>query len=132
MKPRPNKDQPYHQTAPKSPLIQPHPKPPLVKERNVRHNNGPKRLSRRRTNPAKNSRSQERVVRRRSGAPDARSRGDQRGDDGDRPSTQTSRKRDPDEVCETEDEDGHADEVDDFGESRVEGLHVVWDLGGEG
>jgi hypothetical protein len=119
-----------HESAPESPLIHSHPKPPLVEERNVRNNNRAQCLARRRTNPTEDSRSKKRIVRRRFGTPDARSRSDERSNNRDRPTTEATGKGNPDEICKAEDEDGDADEVYNFWEGRVEGFHVVRDLRG--
>ena len=100
-----------------------------MKKRNVGNNDRAQCLPRRRANPTKNGRPKKGIVRRRFGTPNTRSRGDERSNDSDRSTTEPTRKRNPDEVCEAEHEDGDADEVDDFREGRVEGFHVIWDLG---
>ena len=86
-----------------------------MEKRNIRNQNRPQRLPRRRTDTAKNSRSKERIISRRFSTPNARSRGDERGNNGDRPPAETTRKWDPDEVRKTEHKNGDSDEVDDLG-----------------
>ena len=103
-----------------------------MQERNIRDQNRPQRLPRRRTDTTKHSRAKERIVRRRFSTPYTRSSSDQHGDNSDRPPAKPPRKRNPNEVRKTEHENGDADEVDNLGESRVEIFHVVRDLGGQG
>lgn len=102
-----------------------------MKERDVSDNDWSQRFTRRSTNTTKNRGTEERVVRGSSGSPNARGHRDERSYDGNRPPAEAAGQRYPDEVCETQDQDRHANEVDDCRQRRVEVFHVVRYLGSQ-
>lgn len=103
----------YHQATPERPLIESHPAPAFVEERDVSDNDRSKSFTRRSTDTAEDRGTEERVVCGCFGSPDARGHRDDCGYDGNRASAEAAGERDPDEVREAQDQDGYANEVDD-------------------
>lgn len=96
-----------------------------MQKRDISDNDRAWSFTGRSTNTTKDRGAEERIVRGRSGSPNARSHGDDRGYDCDWSSAQATRQWHPDEVREPQDQDGHANEIYNSRQRRIKVLHVV-------